>query len=364
MSRLVAGAGEVQGPRRSDPFDFRLWTLLLAFVVLPAPVFAAAGADQARTEKEMKPYKQPIAGTDVDFEMVPIPGGIFTMGSPPFEKGRKPDEGPQHQVRIEPFWMGKREVTWDEYDIWSFNLDIQRRKVLRQKSGRTDAAADAVTRPTKPYTDMTFDMGHDGFPAICMTQLAAKMYCKWLSAKTGHYYRLPTEAEWEYACRAGTMTAYSCGDDPKKLSDFAWIEANSGEKYHKVGLKKPNPWGLYDMHGNVAEWVLDQYRPDFYAQLSKKKQPVTEPLALPTKVYGRVVRGGSWEEDAAQARSAARVFSIPEWKVQDPQIPQSIWYFTDAKHVGFRVVRPLRVPDQAERDRLNLEPLPNDLLKE
>ena len=355
----MAGS-EVQEQR---PSVRRFWALL-AIAAGSTTAFAADGADRARTEKEMKPYKQSIAGTDVDFDMVPIRSGVFTMGSPNSEKGHKPDEGPQHQVRIEPFWMGKREVTWDEYDIWSFNLDIQRRKVLRQKPGRTDPAADAVTRPTKPYTDMTFDMGHDGFPAICMTQLAAKMYCKWLSAKTGHFYRLPTEAEWEYACRAGTTTAYSFGDDPKKLGDYAWFDKNSDEKYHKVGLKKPNPWGLYDMHGNVAEWVLDQYRPDFYAELAKKKQPVTEPLALPTKVYGRVVRGGSWDEDAADARSAAREFSVPEWKIQDPQIPQSIWYFTDAKHVGFRVVRPLRVPDQAERDRLNLEPLPNDLLKE
>jgi len=348
MSRLVAGRG--------------LCTLV-AFAATVTAAFAA-GLEDARSEKEMKPYKQFIAGTDVDFELVPIPGGVFTMGSPKSEFGHKPDESPQHEVKIEPFWMGKREVTWDEYDIWSFNLDIQRRKVLRQKTGQTDPAADAVTRPTKPYTDMTFDMGHDGFPAICMTQLAAKMYCKWLSAKTGHFYRLPTEAEWEYACRAGTTSAYSFGDDPLKLGDYAWIEKNSNEKYHKVGLKKPNPWGLYDMHGNVAEWVLDQYQPNFYAELAKEKQPVLEPLARPTKVYGRVVRGGSWDEDPERARSAAREFSIPEWKIQDPQIPQSIWYFTDAKHVGFRVVRPLRVPDQAERDRLNLEPLPNDLIKE
>jgi formylglycine-generating enzyme required for sulfatase activity len=383
MSRLVAAQKEVQSPERGARVEesgerakaiaaqpvgayFLPAAFLSVFVVLAAgsPSAFAQGLEAAKTEKEMKPYKQFIAGTDVDFDLVPIPGGVFTMGSPKSEKGRKPDEAPQIQVQIEPFWMGKHEVTWDEYDIWSFNLDIQRRKVLRQKEGRTDPAADAVTRPTKPYTDMTFDMGHDGFPAICMTQLAAKMYCKWLSAKTGHYYRLPTEAEWEYACRAGTKTAYSFGDDPTQLGDYAWFEKNSNEKYHKVGLKKPNPWGLYDMHGNVAEWVLDQYRPDFYAVLAKENQPVLEPLARPTKVYGRVVRGGSWDQDAAMSRSATRVFSIPEWKIQDPQIPQSIWFFTDAKHVGFRVVRPLRVPDQAERDRLNLEPLPNDLIKE
>jgi formylglycine-generating enzyme required for sulfatase activity len=330
--------------------------------MLPAAERADKGT--ALSEKEMQRYTQRISGTDVEFDMVPIPSGQFVMGSPPSEKGRKPDEGPQHRVKIEPFWMGKCEVTWDEYDLWTYGLDIQRRKLTRQKPGPHDVVADAVTRPTKPYTDMTFDMGHDGFPAICMTQLAAKMYCKWLSEKTGRFYRLPTEAEWEYACRAGSKTAYFFGDDPTKLGEYAWYDKGSGEHYHKVGKKKPNPWGLYDIHGNVAEWVLDQYRPDFYAELAKKPQPAIEPLCAPTKVYGRIVRGGSWDEDAAKARAAAREFSIPDWKIQDPQIPQSIWYLTDARFVGFRVIRPLRVPDQAERDRLNLEPAPKDLIKE
>ena len=171
-----------------------------------------------------------------------------------------------------------------------------------------DKLADAIARPTKPYTDMTFGMGKDGYPAICMTQFAAKMYCKWLSAKTGRYYRLPTEAEWEYACRAGTTTAYSFGDDPTKLGDYAWYFDNSDDKYHKVGQKKPNPWGLYDMHGNVAEWVLDQYVPDTYKQFAGKL--VDEPAGRRDQaVSARRSAAARWDDDrrAAPQRRAARL---------------------------------------------------------
>jgi len=332
----------------------------VAAILLCAGVGSASSAEpnaaaEAKTQKQMQPYTEPLPETVVSFKMVPIRGGTFTMGSPASEKGRHADEGPRHRVRIEPFWMGRYEVTWDEYDIWSFNLDIQRRKLKNSKPSPADKLADVVTRPTKPYTDMTFDMGHDGYPAICMTQLAAKTYCKWLTAKTGHYYRLPTEAEWEYACRAGSTTAYSFGDDAKQLGRYAWSADNSDEGYHKIGKKKPNPWGLYDMHGNVAEWVLDQYKPDFYKQFAGKT--TASPLAVVTKLYPRVVRGGSWDDDADRLRSAARVYSDPTWKEQDPQIPQSIWYHTDAIGVGFRIVRPLRVPSRKERKRLKLDPV-------
>jgi formylglycine-generating enzyme required for sulfatase activity len=312
----------------------------------PAEVVGAA----AKAQAEMKPYTDVIANGDVTFDMVPIPGGKFTMGSPGSEAGRGDDEGPQHEVEIEPFWMGKCEVTWNEYEVWMFNLDIQRRALNKIAPTETEKQADAVTRPTKPYTDMTFGMGKDGFPAICMTQLAAKTYCKWLSAKTGRYYRLPTEAEWEYACRAGTKTAYSDGDDPAQLGDYAWYFDNSEDQYHKVGLKKPNPWGLYDMHGNVAEWTLDQYIPDYYKSLAGKVS--REPWAVPRRLYPQSVRGGSWDDDPGKLRSAARRGSHKDWKQQDPQLPQSIWYFTDALFLGFRVVRPLVEPSEAEKAKL------------
>lgn len=301
-------------------------------------------------KKTSKPYTEVISGTSVTFDMVPILGGKYMMGSSASDPQAKSDEQPAHEVEIEPFWMGKYEVRWDEYELWAASVEVERRKANNLKPTPQDLLADAVTRPTAPYTDMTFGMGKEGYPAICMTQLAAKTYCKWLSAKTGKYYRLPTEAEWEYACRAGTKTAYSFGDDVKKLGDFAWYFDNSDDKYHKVGEKKPNPWGLYDMHGNVAEWCLDQYIPDYYKRF--KGQVVKEPFAIPTKVYPQAVRGGSWDDEAPLLRSAARRGSDPEWKQQDPQIPQSRWYFTDALFLGFRVVHPMREPTIEEKSRV------------
>jgi len=336
-------------PDGRDPTD------VPAVVWLPKPVIRIPEAE-ATTEAEMKPYTEIIPGTEVKFDMVPIRGGTFKMGSPENEKGRKPDEGPQVEVTIEPFWMGKCEVTWDEYELWAMGLDQQRRKIKKIEPTEQDRIADAIAIPTKPYTDMTFGMGKEGYPAVCMTQLAAKMYCKWLSAKTGRYYRLPTEAEWEYACRAGTTTAYSFGDDEEKLAEYAWFADNSDDKYQKVGKKKPNPWGLHDMHGNVAEWVLDRYDPDFYKTLVGKKvvNPWNPPD--PKQEWGRVVRGGSWTDDADRLRSAARTASHKDWKMQDPQIPQSIWYLTDANFVGFRVVRPLKLPTPEEAAKYDPEP--------
>lgn len=280
-------------------------------------------------EKTMQPYADVIPGTGVNMDMVPIKAGAFTMGTPETEPGRRKDEGPPRKLNVAAFWMGKFEVTWNQYRLFMFE----------QLSSVRDPLVDGVSRPTKPYVEMSFGMGVDGYPAISMTQHAANKFAQWLSAKTGHFYRLPTEAEWEYACRAGASTAYSFGSDAAALSDFGWFTKNTQQRYEQVGKKKPNAWGLHDMHGNVSEWTLDQYAP--------YTTPAT-PWVKATQPYPHAVRGGAWTDPAEACRCGARQGSDLSWKMQDPQLPQSIWYLTDAQFLGLRLVRPLKVPTPEE----------------
>ena len=317
--------------------------------------------------QEMKVFTTTIPGTDVSYDMVPIPAGKFKMGSPASEKGRDltastpeklaaakkklgwpegmtSDEGPVHEVEIAPFWMGKCEVTWNEFELFMYPAEERKIREAKKLDPALNAVTDAVSRPTQPYVEMSFGMGKEGFPAISMTQHAANKYCQWLSAKTGQFYRLPTEAEWEYAARAGTTTAYFWGDDPAQIDDYCWWGKNSDFKYQKVGKKKPNPWGLYDILGNVIEWTIDQYDPNYYAN-----SPAQNPWSKATKPYPHSARGGSWDDDdAAKLRCAARRASSKDWKIQDPQLPKSIWYHTDAQFLGFRLVRPLKTPGAEE----------------
>lgn len=277
----------------------------------------------AQSSQPFAPYRETIPNTQVSFEMQPLPAGVFRMGT------EKPNETPVHTVHLDAFWMQTREVTWDEYRLFMF----------AQQAGEgaaKDPQVDAVARPTRPYVEMSFGMGIEDYPAISMTQHAANKYAEWLSAKTGRFYRLPTEAEWEYACRAGSNE-----DAPANLDDYAWYSDNSDGKYQKAGLKKPNRWGLYDMLGNVMEWTLDAYAP--YTADEK-----TNPFVRSVKPYPQVARGGSWADGPGKIRCGARIPSSPAWKQQDPQLPKSIWYHTDAQGLGFRLVRPVRIPSAEE----------------
>tara|TARA_B100001093_G_scaffold333426_1_gene318383 strand:- start:3712 stop:4671 length:960 start_codon:yes stop_codon:yes gene_type:complete len=288
-------------------------------------------------------YQLKLPATDEAIEMVFIEGGHFQIGSPSSEDGHQQDETPQRAIEISSFWMASTEITWNLYQHF-VDRDIDVNSLQKEDQGLVNLDIDAISGATTPYVDMSFGMGTDNFPAIGMTQKAAVQFCKWLSALTGNFYRLPTEAEWEYACRAGTQTAYSHGNDASDLDLYAWFDNNSEGKYHKVGQKKPNTWGLYDMHGNVAEWTLDQYEVGAYKKLPKIK------WNKPFKTYPKSVRGGSWIDDVYRLRSAARMGSDPQWKMRDPQIPKSEWWHTDAPFIGFRIVRPYHTPSKKEQE--------------
>jgi formylglycine-generating enzyme required for sulfatase activity len=299
-------------------------------------------------------YTDTIPGSNISFEMIAVPGGEFIMGSPAREEGHQEDEEPVHPVEISPFWMGKHEITWDEYEI--FVYPEMAKEILENAFSKGPIAIDGISQPTPPFVDMSFGMGKKGFPAINMTQYAALNYCKWLSAITGEFYRLPTEAEWEYACRAGTTTAYSFGEEVDQLEEYAWYYGNSENGYKKVGTKKANPWGLHDMHGNVAEWTLDGYFPKYMVEEGETRE---DPWVISTQLYPHVVRGGSWDDDPEDLRSAARLASNPSWKQRDPQIPKSNWWMTDASFLGFRIVRPHIQPSPEEIEQYFADPIPD-----
>lgn len=332
-------------------------SLALALSAISVNVMAN---DSAKTAAEMKPYKAQIGK---HLEMLPIPGGKFTMGSPAGEANRVADEGPQFEVEVEPFWMGKFEVTWDDYQLFRDEYPIRKEKNERVAK---EKYADGVSIPTPLWEQdsqpILKGMGQfDGYPVADISQFGAKQFTKWLSKRTGHFYRLPTEAEWEYAARAGTKTAYSFGDAPDALGDYAINFDNSvyddptqghpqtGSGYRKVGSKKANPWGLHDMHGNVAEWVIDGYSKEWYTKFAGKSVKASEVINWPTQVFPTVARGGHWDAPPELCRSTARLASDKQFQHRDPQLPKSVWWFTDAFHIGFRIVRPLTEPSEAEK---------------
>ncbi len=277
-----------------------------------------------------------IPMTDMTISMVEIPAGTFSMGD---DKSKNADEKPAHSVEISAFYMSAHEISHDIFMVFrdpEIDLDAE-----------GNPRVDGITRPSAPYEDPVFGMGKVGFPAAGMTQFAALQFCKWLSEKTGEFYRLPTEAEWEYACRAGSDQRYFFGKGKKDLAKYAWYDKNSDETFHKVGMLQPNPWGLYDILGNVAEWTMDQYHSDAYSQEAAR---TPDPWIRPTALHPRSVRGGSFRSDAKQLYSSVRIESSLDWKKRDPQIPKSFWWNTDSPFVGFRIVKPAKQPSQEEQN--------------
>jgi formylglycine-generating enzyme required for sulfatase activity len=254
-------------------------------------------------------YVQEIPETKVSFAMVYIPGGSARHGSPEDEAGRDADEGPARVAEVAPFFLGRTEVTWDEFEAFYLGR-------------KTPDGVDAISRPSPSYHPHDRGWGRGKRPAVGMSWHAAKTYCEWLSGKTGLAYRLPTEAEWEFAARAGSLAA-----SPESLPDVAWFAETSGGKTQEVGTKKPNAFGLCDMLGNAWEYCLDPYEPN-------GKKPV--------------LRGGSWKEPGNSLRFANRQVLLDQWNERDPQRPRSQWWIVDGPFVGFRVARSAAPPPPAK----------------
>ncbi len=300
-------------------------------------------------------FTEQIPNSSVSFSMIAIPGGRFKIGSPAGEPFRRSNEGPVREVELSPFFMAEVEVTWDEYLAFYAQTSAEGRTTDTEgiRSGEGEET-DAISGATPPYGQPDQGWGMGQRPAISFTHHAAVTYCRWLSQVTGKTYRLPTEAEWEYACRAGTETAYFFPGDPDNfektglrakfskndttvINSYVIYQGNSAARTQTPDMVKPNPFGLKNMLGNVAEFCSDWYSEDAYSGYPAD-EVIKDPRG-PESGEEYVIRGGSFKDMAGRVRSAARGHTqTDEWLRTDPQIPKSIWWYSDCYHVGFRVV--------------------------
>lgn len=303
---------------------------------------------------EFRSFNECIPNSSVSFRMVAIPGGKFKLGSPENESFRDENEGPVRDVEISPFFMAELEVTWDEFLAFYAQTSAEGRTTDSEGiRARKTADTDAISGATPPYGQPDQGWGLGQRPAISFTYHTAEIYCKWLSLVTGKTYRLPTEAEWEYACKAGSTTPYFFPGDPEKyqktglraklskndttvINSYIIYKENSHGKTQLPDIVRPNPFGLKNMTGNVAEFCSDWYQPDAYSQYPEGM--IKDPKG-PGSGEEHVIRGGSFMDMAGSLRSSARNYTrTTAWLKTDPQIPKSIWWYSDCFHVGFRVV--------------------------
>jgi len=311
--------------------------MCVAVLVMSIVASVSLSAGQGGLQKKYTETITAKDGSKYAVDMVLVPGGEFTMGSPAGEADREDSEGPQRTVKVSPFYLCSTETTIELFMVYYQETGTAKKEFVEvQEAQKNEEVArdgiNAITGPTPVYGDMT--MGYSKkHPAIGMTWHNATTFCKWLSQKTGKTYRLPTEAEWEYASRAGTTSVFGVCDSADGLKDYAWYDETADVELHAVGTKKPNAFGLYDMQGNVREWVQDFYSPTAYADAARENANPTGPKD--GKVH--VARGGFYDSPAKELRCAARGFEEDWWRMNDPQIPKSKWWLPQIDSVGFRV---------------------------
>lgn len=261
-----------------------------------ARMISGAPTDQ---DKKPQPFVENVPGSARPLTMLPIPAGKLNGLD---AKGQATEQ------TIAGFWMSDTEVTWELFDVLVYEKDLKVPSSTLPPDG-----VDAVTRPTRPYISVDRGWGHEGWPAISISHASALSFCEWLSASTGRAWRLPTEAEWEYACRAGATGKWSWGDDPDDADDHAWYRNNAGRKTHRVATREANAFGLFDMHGNAAEWCAGGDG---------------KPL----------LAGGSYYDRLDRLTCTYRRHPTEAWNASDPNLPKSPWWLADAPFAGFRVV--------------------------
>jgi formylglycine-generating enzyme required for sulfatase activity len=245
----------------------------------------------ARAADRLEPFTETLPKSLVKVDMLPIPGGVQKIG--------------KQSVTIKPFWMAKTETPWEAYDVFTASGPPS------PAYDQTDFPVDAIARPSHSYILPDLGWGHKGYPVINVSFISVTMYCRWLSAATGKKYRLPTEAEWEWACRAGVQGPWKM--DKATLEKQVWWAGNSGRVTNPVGKKAPNAWGLHDILGNPGEWATD--------------------------AAGKgVLCGGTYLDGITGIIPGMRRRWEPRWQETDPQFPKSRWWLADGKFVGFRVV--------------------------
>jgi len=242
-------------------------------------------------QEPLAPFTETLPNSVVKIEMIPIRGGKVRIG--------------EKVVEVKPFWMAQTETPWEAFDLYLASGDPS------PPYDQTEFGPDAVARPSKTYILPDMGWGHNGFPAINVSFTTVEMYCRWLSAATSKKYRVPTEAEWELACRAGVEGEWKMEQDA--LDKAVWHKGNSFGVTHPIGKKAPNAWGLYDVLGNVGEWATD---------LEGKP----------------VLCGGAYSDKASEISPAQRRVWTPKWQEHDPQLPKSRWWLSNGPFVGFRLV--------------------------